>query len=62
LQVETDDFGDISMQGIVPKLSATPGGIRWAGPGLGQHNAEIYEGLLGLTEDELAQLHATKVI
>jgi crotonobetainyl-CoA:carnitine CoA-transferase CaiB-like acyl-CoA transferase len=62
VQVETDDFGSISMQGIVPKLSATPGDIRWTGPKLGQHNTEIYQGILGLTQDELARLQAMRVI
>ena len=37
--------GEISLPGIVPKLSATPGTTRWLGPGLGEHNIEILEGL-----------------
>ena len=31
-------------------------------PGLGEHNEEIYRGILGLGDDELAQLKAEKVI
>ena len=27
--------------GIVPRLSATPGAVRWQGPALGEHNAEV---------------------
>lgn len=40
--------------GIVPKLSATPGSVRSAGPARpGQHNDEIYRGLLGRSHGEL---------
>lgn len=31
--------------GVVPRLSATPGGTRWLGPALGEHTDEILEGL-----------------
>ncbi|MFC6879368.1 MULTISPECIES: CaiB/BaiF CoA transferase family protein [Actinomadura] len=50
------EFGDFPMQNVFPKLSDTPGQVRSLGPELGQHNAEIYGGLLGLTESELASL------
>ncbi len=43
--------------GIVPVLSESPGEVRNAGPGRpGQHNDEIYQGLLGLSASELAAL------
>ena len=43
--------------GVVPVLSETPGTIRNAGPARpGQHNDEIYRGLLGKTDDELDAL------
>ncbi|OEY67355.1 CaiB/BaiF CoA transferase family protein [Marinobacter sp. X15-166B] len=37
--------GEISLPGIVPKLSATPGTTRWLGPDLGEHNDEILASL-----------------
>jgi crotonobetainyl-CoA:carnitine CoA-transferase CaiB-like acyl-CoA transferase len=56
--VEVDDpaLGRVTMQGVVPKLSETPGAIRRPAPLLGQHNREVYEGLLGLSDTELRRL------
>jgi len=50
------------MPGIVPKLSETPGEARWSGPAIGEHNQEIYSGLLHFSSDELAALTARGVI
>jgi formyl-CoA transferase len=55
-------FGELKMQNVVPKLSQTPGSIRAPAPELGQHNDEIYGGLLGLSAERLAALRAAKVI
>jgi formyl-CoA transferase len=55
-------LGTIKMQGVFPRLSATPGEVRWSGPALGQHNEEIYRGLLGVSEAELEDLRQSKVI
>jgi len=43
--------------GVVPVLSATPGGVRSAGPARpGQHNDEVYGQLLSLVPEELTEL------
>jgi formyl-CoA transferase len=55
-------FGDFPMQGVFPRLSRTPGRIRWLGPELGQHNPEIYQGLLGLDEGEFEGLRRDGVV
>ncbi|MCD4524406.1 CaiB/BaiF CoA-transferase family protein [Nocardioides sp. cx-173] len=55
-------FGELAMQNVVPKLSATPGSIRWTGPELGQHNDEVYGDLLGLAPEERSALAADGVI
>jgi len=55
-------LGDIAMQNVAPKLSETPGSVRWVGPELGQHNEEVYLGLLGLGEARLAELVSQGVV
>jgi formyl-CoA transferase len=55
-------FGELKMQNVAPKLSATPGGVRSPAPELGQHNDEVYLGLLGLTAERYAELKSRKVI
>jgi formyl-CoA transferase len=62
VRVDDAELGNIAMQGVVPKFSATPGAVRWAGPRVGEHNAEIFSGLLGLGDDELRRLEADGVI
>ena len=49
--------------GVVPKLSESPGGVRSAGPArLGQHNAEVYGELLGLSPEEIVGLSEEGVL
>ena len=63
VDVPHEKYGTIPMQNVAPKLSATPGEIKWAGPlELGQHNAEIYGSMLGMNEEKLASLKADGII
>jgi formyl-CoA transferase len=49
--------------GIVPVLSESPGSVRHAGSARpGQHNGEVYSGLLGLSDDDIAALREDGVI
>src|SRR5919199_6524151 len=52
IAVEDPDIGEFPMQNVIPRLSETPGKVRWTGPKLGQHNDEVYEKVLGLGEEE----------
>jgi crotonobetainyl-CoA:carnitine CoA-transferase CaiB-like acyl-CoA transferase len=60
--VDHPEFEDLHMQNVFPRMSRTQGTVRWPGPELGQHNDEVYGGLLGLTNDELAALRAESVV
>jgi crotonobetainyl-CoA:carnitine CoA-transferase CaiB-like acyl-CoA transferase len=55
-------LGELAMQNVFPRLSETPGEVRWTGPALGAHNQDVYGALLGLSHDELALLAAEGVI
>jgi len=57
-----EDEGEIVMPGVVPKLMGTPGRIASAGPNIGQHNDEIYRGLLNKSDDEIAALAERGII
>ena len=61
-QVPDDDLGTVTMPGIVPKLSATPGSIRHSGHRIGQDTQRVLTELAGLTEAEIIQLEAQHVI
>ena len=56
------ELGDLPMQGVFPRLSSTPGRVRHVGPELGEHNDEVYRGLLGLGDGEMEELTAGGVI
>ncbi|MDR5838610.1 CaiB/BaiF CoA-transferase family protein [Caballeronia sp. LZ034LL] len=47
----------VKMPGIVPKLSETPGEIRWQGPALGEHTQAVLESL-GFDAGEVEHLRA----
>ena len=62
VEVEDGRAGTVSIPNVVPQLSATPGGIKWLGPALGEHNAEIYGRLLGFDAARLEELETAGVI
>jgi formyl-CoA transferase len=52
---------EVLLPGIVPKLSATPGEIRWPGPRLGEHTAEVLREL-GYGDEAQRALRAKGII
>lgn len=62
VRLKHEVLGDFPMQGVFPKLSETPGAVRALGPELGEHNADVYRDLLGLSDDEVAALRSDAII
>ena len=61
---ELDDplYGRVDEFGPVPKLSESPGRIKWSAKPVGYHNEEVFGGLLGLSVEEREELERKKVI
>lgn len=63
ISVDDEDIGgSLRMPGVVPRFTERPGSVRWAGPRLGQHTAEVLTELLGTAPEELDRLVASGVI
>ena len=55
-------LGEFPMQNVVPKLSSTPGSVRWVGPELGQHTVEVLKEVLGMSSTEIEALQSKGVV
>ncbi|MGR4862607.1 CaiB/BaiF CoA transferase family protein [Caulobacter sp. LARHSG274] len=55
-------FGTVKMQNAFPRLSDTPGGVRWPGPALGEHTEAVLRKVAGLSDEAIAGLRERKVI
>jgi formyl-CoA transferase len=62
VRVAHKQFGDIAMQNTFPKLSETPGEVRWTGPELGEHTDDVLRGLLGMDPERIAELRGLGVL
>ena len=62
VELPDPELGTVTMSAPTPRLSDTPGAIRWAGPALGAHNREVYAGELGLSDQEIARLQADGIV
>ncbi|HUY29089.1 MAG TPA: CoA transferase [Candidatus Binataceae bacterium] len=60
--VERAVVGTHLYPGAVARMSATPAAQGAPAPLLGEHNAQVFRGLLGMTEAELAELESAGVI
>jgi crotonobetainyl-CoA:carnitine CoA-transferase CaiB-like acyl-CoA transferase len=62
--VEADHprYGRLKITGTPLKLSKTPGRVRWLAPHPGEHNEEVFVGLLGYSRGDLARWQAEGVI
>jgi formyl-CoA transferase len=55
-------FGQVKMQNAFPRLTETPGGVRWPGPALGEHTEAVLAGVAGLSAEAIAGLRGRGVI
>jgi crotonobetainyl-CoA:carnitine CoA-transferase CaiB-like acyl-CoA transferase len=63
IEVETPRWGKVKMQNAFPFLSDTPSSVRSPAPArIGEHNDEVYRGLLGLDAAELNRLSAAGAV
>jgi formyl-CoA transferase len=59
----TEEWPNLKMQNVFPKMSKTQGEIRWPGnTTLGAHNQEVYGGELGISDADLATMKENAII
>jgi crotonobetainyl-CoA:carnitine CoA-transferase CaiB-like acyl-CoA transferase len=61
VEAPDDEAGSVLMHNIIPRLSDTPGRLRWAAPSLGQHTRSVLESI-GYDGARVAALIADGVI
>jgi crotonobetainyl-CoA:carnitine CoA-transferase CaiB-like acyl-CoA transferase len=52
----------LTIPAMLPFLSATPGRTEWAGPTIGQHNADVLGGVLGLSAADIDGLRREGIV
>ena len=62
VDMEEPGLEKLPVSGIPIKLSKTPGRIETRAPRVGEHNDDIYQGLLGYGESDIADLKAQGII
>ena len=61
VEVTDPDAGPVLMPAVAPRLSRTPGSVRWTGPRLGEHTEQVLAEA-GLSPDDVAGLRAAGVV
>jgi crotonobetainyl-CoA:carnitine CoA-transferase CaiB-like acyl-CoA transferase len=63
VETPTEEWPDLKMQNVFPKMSKTQGEIRWPGnTTLGAHNEEVYGDEMGYSAEELAHMRDNSII
>jgi formyl-CoA transferase len=62
VDIDTEGYGTIAMQGVFPRLSETPGRVRWAGRALGADTDEVLRDVLKLPAERVSSLRESGVI
>jgi len=61
VELDDDEHGTIVMPAVAPRLTRTPGSVRWAGPPLGRHTDDVLRHA-GLDDDDITGLRTAGVI
>jgi succinyl-CoA--D-citramalate CoA-transferase len=56
------ELGPMRMPAPVPRLSETPGALRWSGGRPGTHNEAVFAGLLGMSAGDMSRLRQAGVV
>jgi formyl-CoA transferase len=62
LEIDDPEVDDLTMPGVFPKLSKTPGTVEHAGPALGAHTIEVLIEHTSLSNSEIADLLADGIV
>jgi len=62
VEVEHPVLGAFKMQNVFPKLSETPGNVRWTGPDMGSHTLDVLHDILGYDDTKIEALKAANAI
>ena len=61
VKLPDDDIGDVTVHGISPRLSESPGEFKRPAPGLGEHSRDVLH-LVGKTQEEIDDLIGRKIV
>jgi crotonobetainyl-CoA:carnitine CoA-transferase CaiB-like acyl-CoA transferase len=62
VEVDHPQIGRTPLANTPVKLSRTPGGIKGASPAFGAHTDETLRSLLGMSDEEIAQLRESGAV
>lgn len=62
IDVPDDDLGSVTLAGVIPKLSETPGSIRWSGRKTGADTEEFLRKKMNLSEERVSELIQSEVV
>ena len=57
-----DDLGEVTLAGVVPRMSVTPGHVRWSGHRTGQDTRAVLKRMAGLSDDDIDSLQDEGVV
>lgn len=62
VEIPDRHFGNLKMPNAYPKMSLTPGEVKWTGPEMGEHNLEVYGDIFGYNEQDIKRLKKEGII